>query len=240
MLTKYFRLFAVVMALLSASSHAWSQQTAVPSNNLEEKDYPCALVLCFANPNGWESVGTCVPPVNWLIKNFIEEFKPWPQCIGGDGQAINSYANNTHVSCPSGFTAEQVSVGDHGTMAYTGVCLRQLGGQTNNNGGFWPQPPQQSTVTCQGFTPTVQGGQCVGYTQNNDFYSWTTYYEFVIPGVTNYSMDLRNANGSISKSYFNLGGNGTSPALQSSIIFHDQQTQNANGYYFGSGGGSRH
>lgn len=41
--------------------------------------WPCALLLCLANPAGPKAEGECVPPINWLY-SLLRRGKPFPTC----------------------------------------------------------------------------------------------------------------------------------------------------------------
>lgn len=199
------------------SGAASAQQTA--SGDVQEKDYPCAIVLCLANPNGPMSVSQCVPPVKWLIKNFIEKLKPWPACMGPDGNTIANYRSEQHVDCPSGFTAEVAST-EYGSVM-TGVCLRAV--------------PTCNTTGKNAYSPSIAGAAC--YTIQTDNYNdhfsqiTTSYLEAFIPGsgVTDYAMTL--ASGNRQTFYFNLGG--ASANLGASIIYRNNNANSYSGAYGG-------
>jgi hypothetical protein len=205
-----------------------AQQTPVPTANyngdVQEKDFPCAIVLCLANPKGPMAESKCVPPVKWLISNFIEKLKPWPSCNFGDGGNTSaSYQTLTHIDCPTGFTAEQATT-DSGYSGLTGVCLRAV--------------PTCATTGANAYTPSIAGAACyaVQVDNGNDHYDQitTTYLEAYIPsaGITNYAMNLTSANGYAQTFYFNLGG-GAMANLAASIIY---RVNNNNAAFNSSGG----
>lgn len=48
-----------------------------------ENEWGCTCLLCLANPNGWKSVGECVPPVKRLFRH-LRKGKPMPRCPQAD------------------------------------------------------------------------------------------------------------------------------------------------------------
>ncbi|KHS09433.1 hypothetical protein BMD20_29640 [Burkholderia multivorans] len=198
------------------------------TGDIQEPDFPCALVICFANPKGPTAESKCNPPVSWLIDNFIKKFRPWPQCIFKDADNTQvSYGSQPHVDCPAGFTAETVSTGILGMLGgnnYTGVCLRPV--------------PTCKTTGPNAFTSTAAGSACYTYNVYNDYGSIVAsyHYEYVIAarGVTNYSMRISNSKYD-NTFYFNLGGDGTANLSQSIIYKTNPYTNNGNAYpRFGS------
>lgn len=192
------------------------------TGDVQQKDYPCAIVLCLANPKGPMAEEKCKPPVRWLITNFVDKAKPWPACLNQDGSAIAQYQSQQHIECPSGFTAEQAST-EYGGMVFTGVCLRAV--------------PTCAVRGANAYSPSIAGAAC--YTVQvegnyNDHYmqSTTVSVEAVIPasGVTSYAMTL--TGGNRESFFFNLGGGSNN--LAASIIYRNN---NANTSYSGGDGG---
>lgn len=195
-------LVKLVLALITVAAAGLAHAQTANANfsgDVQESDFPCAIVLCFANPKGPTAESKCKPPVNWLIRNFIRKGKPWPKCNFKDKANTQvDYFAQAHVECPPGFTPEQ---GDaDGMTVLTGVCLRPL-------------------RTCTGFQPSAEGGKCFAYNTYNEFGTgYTAYYEYTIPanGVTSYGM--RVYSGAMDRIYhFNLGG-GSTTNLGASIL----------------------
>lgn len=213
------KLVSLLMLALAAYCGTASAQAPSPNFNgdVQEQDFPCAIVLCFANPKGPTAESKCQPPVNWLINNFIKKFKPWPTCLFNDKDNTQvAYYSQPHVQCPSGFTAEQATT-DNGSVVLTGVCLRPV-------------------QTCAAYSPSVAGAACYTYVTTNDFGTPSTqYFEYTIPpnGVTSYAM--RVYNGSMDNSYyFNLGGS-SSGYQSASILYKNGNANNSSNASAGSG-----
>ena len=222
----FVKLFVTAALAFGVYGSASAQQSVLPGSfipnfngDIQESDFPCALILCFANPAGVTAEPKCGSPVNWLIDNFIKKFRPWPLCIFKDpfGTQV-SYGNQAHVDCPAGFTPETMSNSMMGMIYgsnYTGVCFR----------------PVESCETTgrNAFTPTVSGSACHTYNIYNDYGSvvQSYHYEYVIPpnGVTSYSMRLTSSTYN-NTFFFNLGGNGTGNLSQSIIYKKDPYANN--------------
>lgn len=197
---KFFVKLVLACLAVGAGGSVHAQPSGPIANftgDVQESDFPCAIVLCFSNPRGPTAESKCKPPVNWLISNFIRKGKPWPKCDFKDKDKTQvDYFAQSHVECPAGFTPEK-SEPDGGL---TGVCLRPL-------------------RTCAGFQPSTEGGKCFAYSTYNEFGTgYTAYYEYTIPanGVTSYGM--RVYSGVMDRTYhFNLGG-GTATNLAASIL----------------------
>lgn len=227
-LVKLFVTAMVYLALFSGAAQAQGTTSplSLPANgDIQQSDYPCALVLCVLKPTD----SKCVPVINWLEHSFIEKGKPWPTCnFAGSPGSSASYSAQPHVDCPSGFTPEQANSG-YGSV-YTGVCLRPV--QTC------------ATTGARAYTPSVAGAACYTYTYYDDNgYAQTTYFEYIIPptGVTSYAMNVNVAATSTMPAYkntffFNLNGS-TGQALAASII-NSNANSNYSPYYNSSG--SRH
>ncbi|KVN48763.1 hypothetical protein WT12_08435 [Burkholderia territorii] len=225
---RFVKLFVTAVLAVGVYGSASAQQSALPgifianfSGDIQEPDFPCALIICFANPAGATAEPKCGTPVNWLIDNFIKKFRPWPQCIFKDpfGTQV-TYANQAHVACPAGFTAETTSSAViWGMNNFTGVCLRPV--------------PTCETTGRNAFSPTVNGSACYTYNIYNDYGSivQSYHYEYVIPpnGVTTYSMHISNSTYN-NTFYFNLGGNGTGNLSQSIIYKKDPYANNGQSY----------
>lgn len=215
-----------VAALLSGNAHAQtSALPTLPTNGpIQEQDFPCAIVLCVLAPSG----SACQPPINWLVKNFIERGKAWPTCdfSSSPGTSV-SYATQSNVACPSGFTPEQAST-DYGSV-YTGVCLRPV--------------TTCATTGTHAYQPSVAGAACYTYARYSDNgYISIQYFEYVIPptGVTSYSMTVQSAATAVAPAYnntfyFNLGGSNGAD-LAASIIYSNANNSSS----YGNGGNSGH
>ena len=160
------------------------------SNTIQESDYPCALVLCFANPAGPLAAPACRPPVNWLF-NLLRHFKPFPVCNMSNGGQAN-YSYRPHVACPGEFTAESATDSDTGNTYLTGRCLRQVS-------------------DCSVAAPAGIQTQCMVQPIMADGYSsdyvvgYQTFQVYSPPtGVTSYQMTLNLPGQQPQVFYFNL------------------------------------
>lgn len=62
------------MALVAAAGAAAAQDTSIPRS-----EYPCAIVLCLADPRGARAEGACRPPIDWLY-SLLRRGKGFPHC----------------------------------------------------------------------------------------------------------------------------------------------------------------
>lgn len=219
-------LVALCIALPIWCGSAAAQQSPSPIPNfngdIQQSDFPCAIVLCVISP----STSKCQPPIKWLVTNFIEKGRSWPTCNFGDGGATTAtYSSQPNLACPSNFTAEQAS-SENGSMGLTGVCLRAV--------------PTCAVTGRNAYTPSVPGAACYTVTidNNNEHNDITTTLslEAVIPpaGITSYAMTI-NSGTYNNTFYFNLGG-GAMSNLSASIIYRNQNNSNAYSNSGGNGG----
>lgn len=75
----------ILAALAAAPAHA--------------DDFGCKVLLCILNPQGWSSVGACVPPVEQAFR-MVARGKPWPQCPEAGSQGRIGYEK--FKDCPEG------------------------------------------------------------------------------------------------------------------------------------------
>lgn len=105
-------------------------------------DFGCKVLLCILNPQGWSSVGECVPPVERAFR-MVAKGKPWPSCPEAGSSGRIGYEQ--YKPCPAGtapVTPETVSGGgsDKGSRP-DAVIYRP-----DSNGAFCASP-QASNIS---------------------------------------------------------------------------------------------
>ncbi|MBT1159552.1 hypothetical protein J1C56_28765 [Aminobacter anthyllidis] len=65
-------------------------------------DFGCKVLLCILNPQGWASVGECVPPVERAFR-MVAHGQPWPQCPEAGSSGRIGYEK--FKPCPDGTIA---------------------------------------------------------------------------------------------------------------------------------------
>ncbi|MER9335285.1 hypothetical protein NKJ06_15005 [Mesorhizobium sp. M0293] len=65
-------------------------------------DFGCEVLLCILNPQGWASVGECVPPVERAFR-MVAHGEPWPQCPEAGSSGRIGYEK--FKPCPDGTIA---------------------------------------------------------------------------------------------------------------------------------------
>lgn len=121
-----------------------------------ESDWACDIVLCLANPQGWQAVPYCIPPVKKLIKHLIKN--PWPSCaaIGAHAARIRRVH---YESCPDGFVPQE-------QFGFPSAESLVSGRRDNENSLFGP------------FSGPVTGAPklCIGKRVNTQFRACTNSY----------------------------------------------------------------
>ena len=67
-------------------------------SSAQDASWGCKVLLCVANPAGWESVSYCVPPVEAAIRE-VTHGGSWPTCAeGGSSSGVNY---DPYLPCPA-------------------------------------------------------------------------------------------------------------------------------------------
>lgn len=85
-------------------------------------EFGCKVLLCILNPNGWSSVGECVPPVERALR-MAARGKGWPQCPEAGSRGSIGYER--WKPCPDGTVAVSPVGGtapEHGAHAGAPAC----------------------------------------------------------------------------------------------------------------------
>ncbi len=171
------RIFMVIATLFGLAQAAWAQ-----SNEIQESDFPCALVLCFANPQGAWAEPACHPPMNWLM-NLLRNRRGFPQCRFAEGGGA-TFQSEPNVDCAPGFTAEQSS-DEYTGVQYSGMCVRRV-------------------PSCNEAVDPKLGASCLGNAGDSET-PVSYFYRYAAPkGVTLFSTTVQNKNGNVMKYFFNL------------------------------------
>ncbi|BCG83507.1 hypothetical protein [Mesorhizobium sp. 113-3-3] len=75
---------------------------ALSSAPAQADDFGCKVLLCILNPQGWASVGECVPPVERAFR-MVAHGEPWPQCPEAGSSGRIGYEE--FKPCPDGTIA---------------------------------------------------------------------------------------------------------------------------------------
>jgi len=95
----------------------------------------CTVVLCLANPAGWDKISQCVPPIEQLFRDLAEG-DSFPSCnmngssSSGQNSATSSYASGSN--CPAQYRYMTGPNGDIPACSMIGVITVSINGQPWN------------------------------------------------------------------------------------------------------------